>query len=330
MKKVFLISVLVFALGSCGLQEEKPTDIHSWAVEKVSSWVMDQKETWKENTNSWKTEKDGEIYDISKINIWEDIYWLKLKDKKITENKDMAFSLVWEKEVSWKLSWLYDEMSEKNVFYFTSDETKTLIIPYPTNKDKEILFSTQIANTWILDENLQKILLSWKKIEAKWIITKYDYLWYNLSEKFVSMEVKNLQLLEEISKQEVSEEEKLLKGFAKDIFMKEDTIKEATFVWNDGRREQKIKGFMLRNANYSDSDIWYEWTLFDSWEMDKNNIWDSMEESFVWFKKGNMVCRVTTKVNATEEQILKDWDPSLYWMTLTIACWKYNAQKNKE
>ncbi len=121
--------------------------------------------------------------------------------------------------------------------------------------------------------------------------------------------------------------EELMKEFAKSIFMKESDVTPGSFNWHTGTQEETIQGFILKNTNYSDSDIGYEGTLFESWDMDENNIWDAWEESFVWYTKDDIVCKATTKINATQEQILKDGDPSLYGMTLTIACGKYTAEK---
>ncbi len=143
MKKILLFIVLIWVISSCSFWKENQESpvFNSWNIEKVSSWVTDQKENWKENSNSWKIEENGEKKD---------------------DFKDIALEAFWN-EPAWSIKIIWNNLKYSSPLLF-SDENKE---------------GTENYKLDFVKKEGENIIFEWKKVKATFTkkACKTDWLW---------------------------------------------------------------------------------------------------------------------------------------------------------
>ncbi len=192
MKKIFFsIIVMIVSLSSCS--KDIDNNANSWSINnsnsgKISSWNILNEDTWKEN------DEIIQDYYINKLSTWAKIWNMILEEKSNTENW-IAFILKWNIKIKWELVAYYDEMFEKNVFFFTPEKKEYFYIEINSQEHKVLLFSSHIANPELISEKEQKELLKWKKYQVELNITKYDYVWWFKSEEYYETTISAYKVL---------------------------------------------------------------------------------------------------------------------------------------
>lgn len=192
MKKIFFsIIVMIVSLSSCS--KDIDNNANSWSINnsnsgKISSWNILNEDTWKEN------DEIIQDYYINKLSTWAKIWNMILEEKSNTENW-IAFILKWNIKIKWELVAYYDEMFEKNVFFFTPEKKEYFYIETNTQEHKVLLFSSHIANPELISEKEQKELLEWKKYQVELNITEYDYVWWFNSEEYYEIKISAYKIL---------------------------------------------------------------------------------------------------------------------------------------
>lgn len=159
-----------------------------------------------------KEDEGEQEYDISKLEVWENIEWLELTEKSdeaIYDRPARSFTFAGEKELTWKLYGYHDKIYDQDNISFVSDTQKLLKIPFSNTIDTTTLFDSSILNTDSIDVETQRKLLAGETIRVKLTITMYRYVGFEKSEKIVDMKVDNVVILEKESEKESEKKEKI-------------------------------------------------------------------------------------------------------------------------
>ncbi len=126
-----------------------------------------------------------------------------------------------------------------------------------------------------------------------------------------------------LEKERKSAEENIMEDFVLRIWMKKEDIKKGKYFYPGWKEEE---WFQIINPKYPNSKFGELEKLFKWWKMNLPPAdWDI--ETSAWYEKGNMICRLHTKVNATEEEIKNGDYLKAEDRTVTITCF---SKENKE